>query len=237
MGYNREKEIRKQSAAIITPIIQGLNKKVIEPDPYDESFIGRTEFIEEQEYLRHYLDSWIEASCNFTAWSKKNPELSNKINQYVIGYKCYLKAEKDGRAVLITQVTNNSVAGLINADVYAINSFLRVIRSPLFDAIGKCERCDKYYLNNSGHRNKKYCSRPCATRNTALNSVRAKRQEEQEEKIKKARKAIQEFKSLNPKATDWKVWVAKRAGVTSKWITQAFNRGDLPNAKSLVETK
>jgi hypothetical protein len=64
-----------------------------------------------------------------------------------------------------------------------------------------------------------------------------RRQEELEGKVKKVRKAIHEFKQRKPENSDWKPWVAKRAGVTQKWITQAINRGDLKVPKTLLERK
>jgi hypothetical protein len=238
MGYNREKEIRKQSVAMIKPIMQTINSKVSEPEADDESFSSIMNFLSEQRALQIYVDSWLEAGSNFNTWRKKYSELANRVKQYVGGYENYLEAGNDGRAILVNRITSKSIAGLNSAaDVYAISSFLKIIRSPLFNTIGKCERCSTYFLNTSGHINKKYCSRSCATRNTALKSVRARRQEEQEEKIKKVRAAIQEFKQRKPKNSHWKLWVAERAGVTIKWITQAFNRGDLRDAKSLVGRK
>lgn len=234
---NYETMLRRRSEVAIKPIIQILNQVHTMSEPDDENFSSIMNAIDEQECLRNYVDSWIDAECNFNTWCQTYPDMSSKVKQYVNGYECHLEAGDNGRGIIYNRPTPKSWSEISSAEIFTFRHFLRIVQSPLFNSLGKCERCSNYFLNIFDHKDKKYCSRACATGHSALKSIRAKRQREQAEKIKRVRKAIEEFKQSKSKSSNWKAWVAKKAGVTQKWITQAYNRGDLPNAKTLVKGK
>lgn len=230
MTYEREQ--KKRTAAIIKPLLDGLNS--IPRDSFEDEFI--LSFYAEEESLRRCIDTWIEAGCHFGNWSTSNPNLYAKIKRFVEGYECNLAGGGDHRAVVSAYPTEESRHALEGSlELRAVESFLKIIRSSLFSAIGKCERCGKYFLNTFEHKDKKYCSRACASGDSAHRAMQAKREREREEKIKKARKAIRELKEGGVETPDWKSWVVERTGLTRNWITYAVNTGDLKIPKVLLE--
>src|ERR1044071_2672583 len=126
--------MKKRAEAAIKPIIDTLNQIYTEPEPDDESLSSVMDMIDEQKYLRIYIDSWADAECNFNTWCKKHGDLSNKLKQYVSGYECYLESGGDGRAVIYNRPTGKSLDRISSSgEMSAIRSFLRIIQSPIFD--------------------------------------------------------------------------------------------------------
>lgn len=93
---------------------------------------------------------------------------------------------------------------------------------------GPCDRCGRYYIRKSA-RNKRYCSRSCGTKATAIAATKRARTAEHQRKLERARKAIREYAKARTKV-DWKHWVAlkeREEGITPKFLTRAVNNGEL----------
>lgn len=238
MDYQRQKIANAE--AEIRPIIEQLSYVYIRPQENEENYSSKIASIAEMEVyqtrLRAYLDSWLESNCDFNRWMTEYPDFYCTLDSYVGAFKWRLTPSKDRGAIFSLSLSDDSGFNSYDPEVRAIDNFITILTLPLFNRIGKCKRCKKYYLAESAHE-RKYCSRQCATGATAIESTRKRLQIEREEKIRKTRKAIKQFKKLKPTVQSWKTWVASRAGVTQKWITHAINRGDLKVPKSLIERK
>jgi hypothetical protein len=104
--------------------------------------------------------------------------------------------------------------------------FALFITSPNGQLLGRCERCQRYFLNTSGHRNKKYCRPECARDVAARRATKRARRAEHEAKLQRLRRAAAAFHEKPPNR-DAKEWLAKRAKVSVWFITRALNRGEV----------
>ena len=103
--------------------------------------------------------------------------------------------------------------------------FLHVLRNPLRVDISICDRCNRLFLNCSGHRNKRFCNRRCAVLAASTRLVKKKRQEERDEKLILAQSALANW---NPrKGTDWKQWTSDQTKLSKTFLTRAFKRKEL----------
>ncbi len=188
---------------------------------------------EEQTYhfLQLLVDSWMAAQCNYTQWARSNPEFLDRINNAIKEFTL----ELTGSGGTAKVVLRKPIAGWdpnFHADQQAAKLFLDFITSPLYDRIGQCRRCSRYFVNVTGYWKKVYCSGKCATRHTALISMRARRRMERSEKLKKCRRGLEAYARLKKAPKNWKDYVSKKAGVTPKFITRAVNNGELPQPPS-----
>jgi hypothetical protein len=101
------------------------------------------------------------------------------------------------------------------AEQRADQIFLAFIQTRFFDKIGRCTRCQKFFLNESGHRNKQFCSSRCARITSAMKS----KQRVQGQKLARLQRTAQKF----PHAT--KDALAEKAGVSLHFVTRALNQG------------
>lgn len=89
---------------------------------------------------------------------------------------------------------------------------------------GPCSRCHKYYIKKTT-RQKVYCSRRCGSFLTAEMATRKRYAEERQRKMAGAKYWIS--KCPRNRLNNWKVWVAKKAKTTPKFLTRAVNKGEL----------
>jgi hypothetical protein len=181
--------------------------------------------------LKTFVDSWMSAGFNASEWFLRNPDLFQALRDAINSRQRSLEISPEGHLKIV------SVPQARWFRRYYLNEaawlFGGLVAGPLADAIGKCERCGRYFLKVSNYKNKKYCSRKCATNFTALKSTKERRDKERQDKVQRVNQAMKEFIRLSPDNTNWKSWVAERAEVTQKWLTQAINRSDLKVPKSL----
>jgi hypothetical protein len=224
-------------------IARKLNRTHADPDPPDystnadydsakSSYDCAADEITYQERLRGHINKWLAADCCFDKWSERNT-----VNEFVkrFGAKLERDASSGGARIVLIPTNPPHLKPLRDSEIKAQTDFIKIITGPLYNRINTCARCAGYYVRESLG-NKKYCSRQCASGATAAESTRKRLRLERERKIERTRQAIQRFKSVRSRTENWKVWVANRAGVSQKWITQALNRGDLPNARSLEDS-
>jgi hypothetical protein len=178
--------------------------------------------------LIRYVDTWYEVKPNFKSWVEKNPKLSELL----------LRAAHQTRYEVIPTVAAGAILSRVSPSLRtrgirakaahdAAWLFIDLVTGSVPYDVGKCERCAGYYLNFSGHRNKVFCSRRCATASSAEKATRERRMKEKRVKLTRAAELCKVWKSAAAKQADWKQWVAKRSGLTPKWLTRAVNRGEL----------
>ena len=89
---------------------------------------------------------------------------------------------------------------------------------------GPCARCHKFYSKKRASQ-KVYCSRTCGNASTALARTQEQRKKTHESNLQRARTASRRW---HPTTTDdWKQFISRETGLSVKWITRAFNRGEL----------
>jgi hypothetical protein len=117
---------------------------------------------------------------------------------------------------------------ILTAVCEAVRLFVILLRSNL--SIGKCDlvRCQRYFINASGERSKRCCTRKHAG---ALATER-RRARQHAASIARAAEAIEEWERKKP-SRDWKSWVVRRTQLTSNFLTRGINRGELQAPKSV----
>jgi endogenous inhibitor of DNA gyrase (YacG/DUF329 family) len=110
---------------------------------------------------------------------------------------------------------------------FAAKEFIRLITSADWDKFrGPCPRCGKYFVRATS-KEKRYCSRECASISAAMEATRNKRYREHEDKLKRAQDALRRFKPGRSRR-GWKEWVsANEPDISKKWLTRAVTNREL----------
>jgi hypothetical protein len=116
---------------------------------------------------------------------------------------------------------------------FAYQEFIRIVTNPERERFGgPCPRCQKYFVRQTA-KPSIYCSRRCASQDTAIKRTNEVRREHHEQKLRVAREAITEWEKLLRQGRmrkPWKEWVAeydRDAEITTKFLTRAVNQGEL----------
>src|SRR5262249_21704427 len=114
--------------------------------------------------LRDYVDAWLKAKRHFGQWQKANPDLDSILQSVESGTHYLLISSGDGRAQphlrFYHPVRNQEP---VQEPVrYACLAFIELVSSPLWDRVGKCDRCGRYYVSEGAYLRKRFCSRSCA---------------------------------------------------------------------------
>ena len=101
-----------------------------------------------------------------------------------------------------------------------------LIDNPLAEKLaGPCARCGDFFIKKRASQNV-YCSRKCGNAATAVVRRREQMKEERQAKLLLVRAALGQWsKTLTNEG--WKHWVANKAGVDLRFITQAVTKGDI----------
>jgi len=111
---------------------------------------------------------------------------------------------------------------LTTTDWTAFSFFSRILALGIY----RCQhaKCGKLNLNTSGHADRKYCSgTKCAYNADHARMMARAFARKQAGKIRHVKAAIAEC----PSCDEQKRWIAAKAGVTLRWITEAERRGDI----------
>jgi len=189
---------------------------------------------EQAQHARTLLKSWVDSERNYSCWNANNQALFTQVMATVADTSYTLAPnfgddEEDEPALTRGYSLHNSrgwerdpVGRLCRFQVHW--SFVDLLRNLLRDDVAACDRCGKWYLNRSGHRNKRFCQRRCAVLDSVTRSVRKRRKQNREEKLRRARAAIRDCR---PGRGDWRLGISKQTGLNVKFLTRALNRGDL----------
>jgi hypothetical protein len=104
----------------------------------------------------------------------------------------------------------------------ATTLFLRFAVNPLQERLRLCPCCSTLFA--AGRSDQRACSVRCATAATARKANARRREKQKKQTLLRVVAAHGALKRLKGKAKDPKAWVARRAGVTPKWITRNRSR-------------
>lgn len=180
---------------------------------------------EQTREFRNFLDRWL-ASGRDINWIPKMIEEFNDLMKDV-RFRIYLQPFLIGQGGYHPEhrITPKQSAALV---------FIEFLTGEHAQRLGKCKRCNQYFISPGAYQNIKYCSRKCATHATAIESTKARREHEQAEKVQRTGAAIQRFNGLalakqkRILSGNSKKWIAKEADVTTRWLTRAISRGRIP---------
>jgi hypothetical protein len=181
--------------------------------------------LNESPLLRQYVDAWLECKRHFGKWKAAHPTLHQKLSR-VNGETSYLLlSDRDGRAWFHLKFYHSTLDPLTAA---VCECFTTLVRSPLRERVGKCERCERYFLSNRSYTKKRFCSRSCSSPATATKATQVRRSREREEKLLNVRRVIDNLKlRANDSPDRLERRIAAQAMVTVKWLTRAVNRGEI----------
>jgi hypothetical protein len=176
--------------------------------------------------LQQFVDTWLAADKDFTRWCQTNNRLFMDLRLGVFSWRSTIHPL--GRASVRKLMLPLTGWAAKNEELaVACWHFAEFLENPLREQLGKCYRCRRYFLSKSKRRNKVYCGPRCGHATTAIKSTRKRRRQQREQTLKRVRTELRNLVPDTPKASQWKRYLARRAGVTNKWITRAVNKGEL----------
>jgi hypothetical protein len=199
-------------------------------------------------YMTDLLKSWIAAGCRWDNWEAANGNEAVSLQSPLDGLRSWqvrIRARTDGKPTAYAlgptgfgpgEASEAEGANTNKALAYEIFALFIVAAAPRAE-VGICERCKQFYWNRWGHTNKRFCSRRCAQRQTAIEGQRKRLSREWGEKNKRIRSAILEFVDRKPTCQDWRAWVCRRAGVSKGFLTRTLRRGERGEPEGLVLRK
>jgi len=211
---------RAKLAAVVTAL-QGKNVGYIWNGEQAATAAWKGEFVET---LRRLVDTWLTASRNYPEWQKRHPDLARIVAPAARRLQV-LHVPPTFRPIWRT-VSQPPKDLPDRAPFEAASLFLNLVTSWRSGDVGKCSHCDRYFLSESGHTEKSYCSRKCAKADSARRSMERKRKSERDEKLEAANALIRECQA-HKRREDWKTWVTGNSGggLTRHWLTRAVNQG------------
>jgi hypothetical protein len=95
------------------------------------------------------------------------------------------------------------------------------LRGKLSDGPCQRDRCKKWFIKRRP--DQKCCSRRCGAIVKTAERVSDKREDEKKEKLKIVRAAHRQWRK-SPTRIDWKTWVSKKTGLSTKFLTRNFTK-------------
>ncbi len=173
--------------------------------------------------LRRMVELWRSSGPKLTKLARSHRKLFKQLDGYWQTMpKSIVSAPFGGAAIALGEANDDP-----GPREEAFNIFIRFLLNPACSRLaGPCDRCGDYYIRKSAH-NKRYCSRSCGTRATAIAATKKRRQEERRDKLRRASHWIEQWHKATTKL-DWKRWVSNKApDIKSNFLSRAVNRGDL----------
>jgi hypothetical protein len=173
--------------------------------------------------LRSYVDAWLASGPDLSRFEADNPLVWSAVERQWRTEPPELRCSFSGGATIWWP---DSESGRPERD--ALQLFVALITNPWWPRLGgPCDRCKRYYVRRTSRNPKRFCSRDCGTRTTAIAATRKARDRQSSEKLKRASRLIQQWTSLGVQE-DWKVWISLRdLDITVKWLTRVVNQGRL----------
>jgi hypothetical protein len=194
--------------------------------------------------LRRYVDSWITEGVDwslfrFSEWTRNNADLAKELQSAVKTTGFRLMGTVSGGAMPVMVDAGLQAASRL-AERDAASLFLAILADPMSHNLGRCRyaSCQRYFVNLSGHE-KAYCSRQCATRDSARRTMEIRRERHKVRKIRVTTMLIKEWERFTTSGKslamwrrrqlgrDWKAWIVAEShkDLTKTWLTRAINRG------------
>ena len=182
--------------------------------------------------MRPFLESWIEAGCRLDKWA-----LRERFESIVWASRRCLTQQESGPVHITSEVVAAATLGgstdpLMQfltdqkkrdtlMEQQAAELFLEFVTGPYYDRIGKCPRCQRFFVNMR-RSEKTYCSQKCASADTAEKAVRARREQERKERAASVRKAAERFSKLSAERRarlNQRDWIHSQTGLSKKLVT------------------
>lgn len=181
--------------------------------------------------LRSLVEKWLECDRNALKWCCQNPKMHGQINKLLRWERLLFVPSKEGESLLVWAKRFPAKADKprLRAQNEALRTFVELLESRQNDRLRRCLRCGHYFF---GRPMQKCCPRPrrCGSTLAAIQASKERWRQERQEALQRMAKAVAEWEQLKRRG-DWKFWVAARAGVSTKKITRAFNRGEIKPPK------
>src|SRR5258706_5938713 len=147
--------------------------------------------------LRRMATAWLEAHLDISSWQFKSElEAALKDRQPVLvpgsPPTFYLKTARSGDPIE-------------DGRAYASWLFFKFVTSPLFDRLGRCTRCERFYIIDRRQPDRKYCSSICGSRTTAAESKRESRKAEKQARLEACRRETRDVRGKD--LHDWSAGV------------------------------
>jgi hypothetical protein len=94
------------------------------------------------------------------------------------------------------------------------------LRGKLSEGPCQRDRCKKWFIKRRP--GQKCCGRRCLAIVTTTERVNKQRKDERKERLKKVRAAHREWRILSRPRPNWKTWVAKRTGLSTRFLARNF---------------
>jgi Family of unknown function (DUF6076) len=194
--------------------------------------------------LRRYVDSWITEGVDwslfrFSEWARNNGDLAKELQDAVKTSDFLVMGALSGGAMPVMANAGRQAASRL-AERDAASLFLAILADPMNHNLRRCKypSCQHYFVNLSGHE-KAYCSRQCATRDSARRTMESRRERQKARKIRATTMLIKEWERFTTSGKslamwrrrqlgrDWKAWIVAESheDLTKTWLTRAINRG------------
>ncbi len=185
--------------------------------------------------LRRLIAAWHKSGPNLKAMLGADPALSQNL---MSDFRALYYPTESGRAHILFSPHGDPQD--VHSDARA--RFMWITLSPDWNKFGgPCPRCGKYFIRKTAKQSV-YCSRRCASQDTAIKRTTEVRQERHLHKLNVAKEAIIEWGKLWKRGRvkkGWKEWVAAynpHAEITTRFLTRAVNQGAL-EAPSIEERR
>ncbi len=181
--------------------------------------------------LQKYVDGFIRCDRNLKKWVDKNPKLFADINTHLatLSPQIVIRQLKGGKVkARILASSWVDFDGIRSASSPSDSKWLfaNLLINPLAGSILRCDRCKRYFVPVR-YPNKKFCSRKCALRSSALKSTKALRAAQRAEKLEACKAALAGYRKIKAPRDDWKTFVQRKANVSKTWLTRIVNSGEL----------
>lgn len=196
-----------------------------------------------QTELQECADSWMSADCHFEGWI-----MADRFERMIQTYRVRLEVRNDRPLLSVI----HDFEGSKPDNWLAFSLFLSFICGPYHAELGRCVRCNRYFVNTSGRSDKKYCRQRCASSDWAERTGEQKRTREKEEKRQAIQQTLDEVAQLSERKraeirADLKRHLADRATarlnksrydltpITTNYVTRLLKGGYLKIPESLRE--
>ena len=188
--------------------------------------------------LSGLVENWRESNWNLAACFQKYPKMKAQIEGFLRRDPLAILPAFQG-ASLVVRATQAFPRGkdkpIARARREATTLFIELVQHPDHERLGKCLRCRCFFFGRKGQ---KCCPRPrrCGSIMAAIEATKRSWQANRQRRLEQARALYVEWQRLKPRMS-WKLWVADRIGVSSKWVTRAVNSGELAPPQDKYRTK
>jgi hypothetical protein len=189
------------------------------------------------ELLRQLVEAWRRDADE---WDQREPELFRNFKQAVEQTRVVLRDRAFLKKYRPLKAYQGPLVGLLirapTPEGYAAALFLKFLnltRELGVNAITRCDRCNRYFVNRFGHRGKRFCQRRCAVGETVQRGRTVAYG-------KKLARVIRLLRTQKPEG-NWKAWVDQRTGgkgdenrISKNWLTHAVKSGVLTERGGLT---